>query len=752
MRRINAKDKYRQMEQLILDIRKELEGSKPDLKLVRVLVDKLHDNYRENAQREVATPGDSPGGKKDPEKLQQGTDDVQQETGPMEGSSAHAHLVWEGRNDGLAFMSQTEDGMYHGKLFDILASNIPGTNVLYADDQMKVILANGREMEEYGYSKSHYEGKLLHDIWSSEESALLEPLYRKALNGKRVRREIQTGGEHYRVTVIPVRDRIGKVIGSLSVTTNITGERLKENDLEVAREKAESANKAKSEFMANMSHEIRTPLNSIIGFAEQLGKTSLKEEQRNFLNLIEDSSEHLLSIVNEILILMKIGAGSLYIEHVPFSVRNVFEQAVNVLKIRAQRKNLSFEYAVDKAVPEVLIGDPVRFRQILINLLSNAVKFTEFGYVKCSVRTSKLNDDTVELELKVRDSGIGIDKEEMNMIFTAFGQSDSSVTRKFGGSGLGLTIVKELVELQGGKIHVSSRRKRGATFTVAIPFKIGKPEELFEEDHTVEFNTSLIRGLQILVVDDDETNRLLAKTILNSWRAHFDEAEDGDRALKMLDEKKYDLVLMDIHMPDISGVDIVKKVREDSAHLNRNTKFVAVTANIVRSDLKQYEQAGMDDHLVKPYREEKLFEKISKVMNLRAEKNVDLRGGEGKTQLESEKNVRKLYDLSELINLSKGDAYFFNKTLRSYVETAEFVREDLSSLTIPDDSEVIGERAHKLISSSRFLGLSDIANICIRIEDGTLKGIGNNVPELVEQLIGKLDEILPQLKNEYIRS
>ena len=635
---------------------------------------------------------------------------------------------------------------------EALTANIPGTNVFVVDRDMNVIYANGKEMEEFGFSRRHYEGRNFLDLWKKDEASLLKPLYVKALKGRRIIDEVSFADDFYHITIIPLRNPEGEVDSCISIMTNITSEINQKLDSKKAREQAEAASRAKSEFMANMSHEIRTPLNSVIGFTEQLGKTTLDSEQRKFLNLIESASEHLLSIVNEILILMKIGSGSLFIEHIPFPVRSVFNQSVNVLKFKAKKKGLDFNYNVSNEMPEVLIGDPVRFKQIMINLLSNAIKFTELGLVRCNLGVKKIRDKVVTVELTVKDSGIGIHKEEMDTIFNAFAQSDTSETRKYGGSGLGLTIVKALVEMQNGTIGVKSAKNRGTTFTVELPFEIGSPEEIDEDDQSFEYNTDLVAHLRILLVDDDETNRLLAKTILKSWKVLFDEAQDGKRALNLLEKNKYDLVLMDIHMPEISGTEIVKKVRDKKHNINRHTRFIAVTANIIKEDLSAYESAGMDDHLIKPYREESLFNKICKVMDIKAGKNVDKRGGEGITDLEIESEPEKPYDLNELISVAKGDVYFFNKTLKSYIQSAEEIKSSAKDLDEISDKEKIGEKAHKLISSSRFLGLSEIANICVQIEDTTLKDKSGDISRIKNQLITKLDEVLPMLKNEYIRN
>ncbi|MDF1571114.1 MAG: ATP-binding protein [Bacteroidales bacterium] len=638
----------------------------------------------------------------------------------------------------------------NARFFESLAANIPHTDVYVFDTSMKILLALGKEMEKYGFSREHFEGNHLREIYEKETVSILQPVYKDAIGGKKVSRSIIYLGDPYMVNALPIRDNKGKVYAGMAVMTNMSDELQREQELQQAMEDAESASLAKTEFMANMSHEIRTPLNSIMGFAEQLSKTSLDDEQQKYTELIEESSEHLLSIVNEILILLKLGAGGIYMEEVPFDLRNLFNEVHNSFRIRAQKKSLNMNFQVRKEVPEVLIGDPVRLKQVMINLVSNALKFTQFGYVRWTAKAEEQGEGRVLLHISVKDTGVGIKKEEMDVIFFPFQQADTSVTRKFGGSGLGLTIVKKLVELQGGKIHVSSREGKGTEFRITIPYQVGDKKDLPEEERLYEPDRELLRGIRMLLADDDETNQILAGTILDGWKVKYDVANDGEEALKCLENNRYDVVLMDIHMPRISGVEVVKKVRSDTENPNVQTKFIAVTANVIKSDIRTYREAGMDNYLIKPYREEGLFNKVCNVLKLKRTSGIFNKEFEGKTELNGY-NENKPYDLKDLINISRGDIQFYNKTLKSFVSAAEEVLLRIRELHEKQEWHELGEQAHKIISSSRFLGLSGIANTCAKIEDNTVRSDNHEmVPELVRDLTGMLEKILPQLKNEYI--
>jgi PAS domain S-box-containing protein len=638
------------------------------------------------------------------------------------------------------------------RLFETLTRNIPDAIVFVFDKDYNIVMFFGKEMEQYGYSTNHFSGRKLTEIWDDATVSVVKPLFDNALRGRKARREIVFSEDHYMINAIPVRNNRGEVYAGMSVMTNISEEKNRELQLQHAKRDAEAANQTKSEFMANMSHEIRTPLNSIMGFTEQLGKTQLDDDQRRFKDLIEESSEHLLTIVNEILILLRIGAGSVSIEEVPFHVRNLFNEVNNTFRIRSQKKGIKLDVRVAKEVPEVLVGDPVRLKQILINLLSNSLKFTQFGYVRCTSKAVEIASDRIEMRISVKDSGIGIEKEELDIIFNPFQQADTSVTRKFGGSGLGLTIVKKLVELQNGRIAVSSKKGEGTEFRISIPYGIGEKEDLPEEERIYTTDKELLVDKRILLVDDDETNQLLASTIMRYWNLAFDVAGDGEEALKYLAKAKYDVVLMDIHMPGISGIEVARKIREGQGLIPmQGTRIIAVTANAIKSDIIEYAEAGMDNFLIKPYREDILFNKICNALKIKTYHEPGNLNTEGRTGLKNEESYSKRYDLNELINLSKGDIHFYNNTLRSFVKTTEKTLSNIGEYLEHEQWQDLGEQAHKIISSARFLGLSDIANICVQIEDNTLRN--NNyetVPVLVKNLIKKMNVVLSQLKNEYI--
>ena len=511
------------------------------------------------------------------------------------------------------------------KLYQAVESSPVSVVITSLDGAIEYV--NPRFCQTTGFSKEEVEGENPRLLKSGEQSPhVYNELWQAITNGRPWRGELQNrkrNGELYweRAHISPVIDETGRVTNFVAVKEDITEQKRVEAELEESRREAESANQAKSVFLANMSHEIRTPMNAIIGMTELTLDTDLTDEQRDYLETVKSSGEHLLNLIDNILDLSKIEAGKMDLEAGRFNLRSAVDGVLKGLATRAVSRGLEISSRFHPETPELLIGDPIRLRQIILNLVGNAVKFTAQGQVRVEIEPMTKLTDRVELRIIVSDTGPGLSPEQQEIIFEPFSQADNSTTRKYGGSGLGLTISKRLVELMGGQIWVNSQPGQGATFGFTAWFDLDRTAAPVETDDPVgdPGRPTVVKGvdlseLNILVAEDNPVNQKMTLVMLERRGARVTVVSNGRQAVEATRRERFDLILMDVQMPEMDGLEATEIIRRELTVAGGCPPIIALTAHAMKGDREKFLAAGMDDYLSKPMAPQKLYRAVEQAV------------------------------------------------------------------------------------------------------------------------------------------
>ena len=643
-----------------------------------------------------------------------------------------------------------------------------GIGITVIDPELKILSLN-KQMKEWlpgaEPSKNLYCYEILNDPpikevceYCPSVQTLRDGQIHESIMESRIKGEMK----FLRLVSTPIRDKNGQITAVIELWDDITERKCNQEELSKAKENAENANKAKSEFLANMSHEIRTPMNAIIGFSELLAEQELTKQQKGDVNTILSSGRSLLALINDILDFSKIEAGRLDMELVECSLGQLLNAIDSMMTINAKEKGIEFKIIENNGLPAHIYSDPTRINQCLVNLANNAIKFTDKGHVHLKVSIESINDKPF-ISFDVEDTGIGITPERQGAIFDSFTQADGSTTRKFGGTGLGLTITKQLGELLGGSLSLTSKPGKGSIFSFKIPagLDITKQPLLNRHDissHILEDKTAQQQQLSgdILVAEDSPANQMLIRRLLEKMGFEVTIAEDGNIAVQKTMAHSYDLIIMDTQMPNMNGLEATAKLRENGVTI----PIIALTANAMVGDKEKCIAGGSDAYLTKPIDRKKLLRTLQKYLstdNKNVKRSIDMsneqvnESSQDSHDKESEQTkpaevtgnqfAEGVIDWESLMNVC-GDEEMAKEVAEIYLSDAPQCMELLTDAVKAENPKDIKFYAHRLKGSSANIGAQQLREIASQLE---CAGDENNIEitaELFETLKGEYEKVM----------
>jgi PAS domain S-box-containing protein len=601
-------------------------------------------------------------------------------------------------------------------------------------------MVNPMVCKVFGYPENEIVGHSLADFIPPQDVPSLESSYLKVIKEKKQANGVfrlisKKGNIIYNLYNNYLMEEEGKEPYVISYSVDITDRIKIEKELKIAQRETEEAAIAKERFLANMSHEIRTPMNGILGITGFLAKTDLSPKQREYIHLIRESTSNLLVILNDVLDLEKIIAGKLELEKTPFNITEKIKLSTESFRYKSEEKELFLEY--DNRLPEHLFveGDPHRLSQILLNLVGNAVKFTEKGSIVIGAKISWETATEVEIEFSVTDSGIGIAKDKLKQIFDPYVQAKSDISRKYGGTGLGLSICKHLVEIQKGKIEVTSKEAQGSIFKFTIPYQKSKQQVV---KTITQYNYESMKDKKILVAEDVEVNQYVMKSTLEAWGCTTTIVDNGKKAVEAVKNNDFDLILMDVQMPEMNGFEATEVIRSLPDKRKATLPIIAVTANSLKGINERYISSGMNDYILKPFEESKLF--------LVMERYLIVKNNQPKTT-----DSTSFYDSTQLTKMSGGDKTFIKKLAEIFIRTSPLTFDLMIEALQTKNWQEVSREAHKLKSSIDSMGITSGKDIIRKIEE---RCKAEKDLDTIEALCSDFKIILQasieQLKNDFV--
>ncbi|MHB1106506.1 MAG: ATP-binding protein, partial [Lutibacter sp.] len=664
------------------------------------------------------------------------------------------------------------------KRYDMMLMQSPFSFAILKGKDLVVALANNSMKEVWGKGNK-VEGKplfkILPEIKNTPVPELLHKVYATGIpfEGYELLVPLKRNGKlenaFFNFVYQPYMEADETISGVTIISYEVTKHVITKDELMAAKinaeqktQIAEDAMKAKQQFLSNMSHEIRTPMNAIIGFTKVALKTGLNEKQKEYLNAIKTSGDSLIVLINDILDLAKVDSGKMTFEQTPFKMSESISAILQLFETKIQENNTELIVEYDPNIPEVLLGDPMRLRQIMLNLMSNAVKFTSGGKISASVHLLKEDKKKVTLEFVITDTGIGIPEDKIATIFEKFQQASTGTSKMYGGTGLGLAIAKQLVESQGGSIGVKSKIDEGSTFNFILSFHKTNKKVIENIETQIIPSETETNKIKVLVVEDIALNQLLMKTLLDDFGFDCDIAFNGKIAIEKLQINNYDLILMDLQMPEMDGFEATDYIRNA---MKLDIPIIALTANVTTADLEKCKAVGMNDYISKPVEEKALYQKIVHLVK----KSTTLKSSEAKENSPSiekviqanEKSEKlKCTDLTYLKQRTKSNQKLFMEMISLYLEQTPTILGAMRQSVADKDWPSLYKAVHKLIPSFSIMGINaDFENMAKKVQEYASKEQNiDEIPSLVilldkvcEQACEELTETFNELKDTEIK-